>query len=130
MKLETFFEKFELFADAPNPVAKLRELVLELAVTGKLVAPDKRDEPALALLKSTKAERAKLIAKKKIKSRLATPVESDEQPFDLPSIWAWARLSDVGYELGQKVPNKCFALRNWNQTKLRPEHGNSSHAAR
>ena len=32
MKLETFFEKFEMFADAPKAVAKMRELVLELAV--------------------------------------------------------------------------------------------------
>lgn len=36
MKLERFFEKFELFADAPNAVAKMRELVLNLAVHGKL----------------------------------------------------------------------------------------------
>ena len=28
MKLETFFEKFDQFADAPNAVAKMRELVL------------------------------------------------------------------------------------------------------
>jgi len=37
MKLETFFEKFDQFADAPDAVAKMRELVLELAVQGKLV---------------------------------------------------------------------------------------------
>jgi type I restriction enzyme S subunit len=37
MRLETFFEKFELVADAPNAVGKMRELVLELAVQGKLV---------------------------------------------------------------------------------------------
>ena len=37
MKLETFFEKFDQIADAPDAVAKMRELVLELAVTGKLV---------------------------------------------------------------------------------------------
>lgn len=36
MRLETFFEKFEQFADAPNAVAKMRELVLQLGVTGKL----------------------------------------------------------------------------------------------
>ena len=36
MKLETFFEKFDQFADAPNAVAKMRELVLQLGVTGKL----------------------------------------------------------------------------------------------
>ena len=36
MTLETFFEKFDQFADAPSAVAKMRELVLQLAVQGKL----------------------------------------------------------------------------------------------
>ena len=40
MNLETFFEKFDLFADAPNAVAKMREFVLDLAVTGRLVEPE------------------------------------------------------------------------------------------
>lgn len=31
MNLDTFFEKFDLFADAPNAVAKMRELILWLA---------------------------------------------------------------------------------------------------
>ena len=45
MKLETFFEKFDQFADAPDAVAKMRELVLQLAVEGGLV-PHSADEPA------------------------------------------------------------------------------------
>src|SRR5215831_13993807 len=44
MTLETFFEKFELFADAPNAVEKMRELVLELATTGKLIDRDTETE--------------------------------------------------------------------------------------
>lgn len=36
MTLETFFEKFDLFADAPDAVAKMRELVLQLAIQGRL----------------------------------------------------------------------------------------------
>jgi type I restriction enzyme S subunit len=36
MNLETFFEKFDLFADAPDAVAKMRELVLRLAFSGGL----------------------------------------------------------------------------------------------
>jgi restriction endonuclease S subunit len=46
MKLETFFEKFELFADAPDAVAKMRELVMQLAVEGGLV-PHLSAEPAI-----------------------------------------------------------------------------------
>jgi len=48
MKLETFFEKFDQFADAPDAVAKMRELVLQLAVQGRLVPQDPNDEPAFA----------------------------------------------------------------------------------
>lgn len=36
MTLDTFFNKFDLFADAPNAVAKMRELVLRLAFSGGL----------------------------------------------------------------------------------------------
>ncbi len=50
MKLETFFEKFDQFADAPNSVVKMRELVLKLAVQGKLVDQLPSDEPATKLL--------------------------------------------------------------------------------
>lgn len=45
MTLETFFEKFDLFADAPGAVGKMRELVLELAVKGNLVE-QKSNEPS------------------------------------------------------------------------------------
>ena len=37
MTLETFFQKFDQSVDAPGVVAKRRELVLELAIQGKLV---------------------------------------------------------------------------------------------
>ena len=108
MKLETFFEKFELFADAPNAVAKMRELVLQLAVTGKLVEQREREGSASDLMQEIRAERAALVAARKIKARKSAPVLIDEQPFDIPAAWRWARLSDVGYELGQKVPDRRF----------------------
>ena len=36
MRPETFLEKFDLIADAPGAVAKMRELILELAIHGSL----------------------------------------------------------------------------------------------
>lgn len=38
MKLEALFEKFDQFADMPNAVARMRGLVLDLAIQGKLFA--------------------------------------------------------------------------------------------
>ena len=45
MKLETFFEKFDQFADAPDAVAKMRELLINLAIVGKLVPNDPDEMP-------------------------------------------------------------------------------------
>ncbi len=35
--LNAFFEKFDLFADAPDSVARMRELILDLAIGGSLL---------------------------------------------------------------------------------------------
>lgn len=46
MTLDTFFKKFDQFADAPDAVAKMRELVLRLAIQGGLV-PNLSNEAAV-----------------------------------------------------------------------------------
>ncbi len=50
-------------------IKKLRELILELAVRGKLVPQDPNDEPASELLKRIAVEKAELVKQGKIKSR-------------------------------------------------------------
>ncbi len=86
----------------------MRELVLDLAVTGRLVTQNRLDEPASVLLHTARTERERLTATRKIKARKSVPIGQDEQPFGLPSNWEWARLSEVGYELGQKAPDRRF----------------------
>ena len=77
-------------------IKKLRELILELAVRGKLVPQDANDEPASELLKCIQVEKAKLIAEGKIKHiKLLSEINDDEKLFELPSGWEWARLGDV-----------------------------------
>lgn len=77
-------------------VKKLRELILELAVRGKLVPQEPNEEPASELLKRIQAEKAKLIAEGKLKKeKPLAPIGEDEKPFELPQSWEWARLSDL-----------------------------------
>jgi len=45
MKADTFLKQFEQLAEAPDGITKLRELILQLAVRGKLVEQDPNDEP-------------------------------------------------------------------------------------
>jgi type I restriction enzyme S subunit len=77
-------------------VKKLRELILELAVRGKLVPQDVSDEPASVLLEKIVKEKEQLIADKKIKKQKSLPAITDEEkPLDLPHGWEWCHLQDV-----------------------------------
>ena len=78
-------------------IKKLRELILELAVRGKLVPQDANDEPASELLKRMQVKKAKLITEGKIKKTKSLPlITEEEKPFDLPQGWSWVRLGDTG----------------------------------
>ncbi len=85
-----------LMATAPGGVARLRELILTLAVQGKLVPQDPKDEPASELLKKIRAEKDQLIAEGKIKrDKPLAEIAEEEKPFELPSRWAWVRMGEV-----------------------------------
>ncbi|WFV07627.1 restriction endonuclease subunit S [Citrobacter freundii] len=78
-------------------IKKLRELILELAVRGKLVPQDSNDEPASVLLKRITAEKAELVKQGKIKKQKPLPeISEEEKPFELPEGWEWVRLGDLG----------------------------------
>ncbi|WP_428960104.1 hypothetical protein ACQR53_04475 [Xanthomonas oryzae] len=84
-----------LLAGAPNVIKKLRELILELAVRGKLVPQDPNDEPASELLKRTAEEKARLVSERRIKKQKVLPEISEEEvPFHVPTSWEWVRLGD------------------------------------
>lgn len=77
-------------------IKKLRELILELAVRGKLVPQDPNDEPASELLKRIAAEKAELVKQGKIKKQKPLPeINEDEKPFELPVGWEWVRLGFI-----------------------------------
>lgn len=93
-------------ASAPGGVARLRELILNLAVQGKLVPQDPADEPASVLLQKIRAEKDRLIAESKIKrDKPRVVVAEDKLPCDVPEGWVWARLSELGDFSGGKTPS-------------------------
>ena len=89
-------QQFDLLATAPGGVAKLRELVLTLAVQGKLVPQDPKDEPASVLLKNIQAQKERLFAIGALKKekRTASQIVEDLQAV-LPRGWEACRLSQL-----------------------------------
>jgi type I restriction enzyme, S subunit len=89
-------QHFDVAFAAPDGIKKLRELILTLAMQGKLVPQDPNDEPASELLRSIDAEKNRLIKEGKHKKSLSLPeIDHDELPYQLPKSWEWVRLGHL-----------------------------------
>ena len=106
-------------------IKKLRELILELAVRGKLVPQVAADEPASELLKRIQTEKSSRLRHppftkggKTAAAALLTPplakgglggISEDEKPFELPNGWEWAKLGAIGITQTGATPSKSNA---------------------
>ncbi len=91
-------------------IARLRELILDLAIRGKLVSQNPNDEPASKLLEKIEIERKELVKKGIIKSQKKySPFSDSDKLFDLPTGWEWVRVGMIGYDWGQKTPDAEFS---------------------
>jgi len=83
-------------------IKQLRQAFLREAMQGKLLTPVtssgvEKQETGHDLLAKIKAEKAKLIAEKKLKKeKELPPISEDEIPFEIPEHWAWCRLGEIG----------------------------------
>jgi type I restriction enzyme S subunit len=83
-------DHLDTFASAPEGFKRLRELVLNLAVRGRLVAQEANDEPAQHLIHKKK---------RRIDSEQHSPFTQ------LPLGWAFVSLSELGEFSGGKTPS-------------------------
>jgi type I restriction enzyme, S subunit len=89
-------QHFDVAFAAPDGIKKLRELILTLAMQGKLVPQDPNDEPASELLRSIETQKQQLVKDGKIKQSKPLPkITSEETPHDLPKGWEWTRLNNA-----------------------------------
>lgn len=87
---------FDTAFAAPDGIKKLRELILTLAMQGKLVPQDPSEQPAEELLQEIEAEKQRLVKEGKIKQpKPLPPVTEEEKPYVLPQGWEWARLGEI-----------------------------------
>jgi type I restriction enzyme S subunit len=89
-------EYLPLLVTAPQGIHKLRGLIVELAMQGRLLPQEPNDEPASEILSRIKKERAQLEAAGQCKKTKPAPVVTDkEQPYGLPAAWVWVRLGEI-----------------------------------
>jgi len=96
MDKDIFFAKFGHLTQGPEGIKKLRDLILQLAVQGKLVEQDADDTPMDESLVAIAAERDRLISTGIINRLKRIPVIEDEElPFEVPACWRWGRYNEL-----------------------------------
>jgi type I restriction enzyme S subunit len=92
---------------ASDGIAKLRELILTLAMQGKLVEQDENDPPASELLKEIESEKRRLVKAGEIKQPKPLPdIGQVEIPHMIPKSWAWVRFGDIAQHNSGKTLDK------------------------
>src|SRR4030095_163759 len=96
MNAVRLLQHFDRIGEPPGAIPRLRRFILDLAVRGKLVEQDPKDEPATELLKRIQAEKARLAKEEKIKQE--KPIQSrtnGSMPIELPKGWLWGCIQEI-----------------------------------
>ena len=95
----------ELNTALPN---RLRQSILQEAISGRLVPQDPNDEPASVLLQHIREEKARLVKEGKLKKKdlVETPIKEEEIPFEIPSSWVWVKISTLYQTSSGGTPEK------------------------
>lgn len=90
-------QHFDTAFAAPDGITKLRELVLTLAMQGKLLEQDPNDPPASELLKEIESGKKRQVKADKIKKpKSFSAIDQSDASYVLPQSWTWTRLGTIG----------------------------------
>ena len=114
-------EEIRVILGTPENIPQMRHFILDLAVRGKLMPQNSKDESAAKLLTKIAAEKKKLVRAGKIKpSAVLPPIADSEIPFAIPNGWEWMRLGNIGeWGSGTTPPREVSEYYNGNITWLK-----------
>jgi type I restriction enzyme S subunit len=92
VSLDLLLNQFDTIADSTAGVARLRQLILELAVRGRLAEQNPSDEPASALLERARLAKIKLGGS----ARRNDVPPSQNLSIPLAEGWVWTNLAELG----------------------------------
>ena len=96
MDAQGFLAEFGHIVNAPGGMARLRDLILELAIRGELLSSSTGTSDARMLLSEIVAFRAELVRTGKLRRPTPQPdIQDSELAFNLPANWAFERLGNV-----------------------------------
>jgi len=99
--------KFDTLYSVKQNVTDLRDVILNLAMRGKLVLQDDKDQSAVELHKVILLEKNNLIKRGSIRKQKELPaIKEEDIVYELPESWKWVRLNDFGTWKSGSTPNR------------------------
>lgn len=103
MDADLFLQQFGHLAQGEGGIKKLRDVILQLAVQGRLVKQNASEESAESLLKHMNIQKSKKASE--------NPV-----PFAIPASWRWVKLNEIAaLQIGKTPSRKETAY--WSESK-------------
>jgi type I restriction enzyme S subunit len=100
-------QHFEIAFAAPDGIKKLRELILTLAMQGKLVEQDPTDQPASELVKEIESEKQRLAKAGGVRIPKPLPqITEQEMTHEIPESWVWVRFGGIAQHNSGKTLDK------------------------
>jgi type I restriction enzyme S subunit len=107
MKLEMLFEKFELLAEAPDALTRMRGLILRLAMQGRLTERHTTDGSVDSLLREIEKDKVLLGSNSSAKSgSTKSSLVGGETKDAVPAEWTWMRFGDIARHNAGKTLDK------------------------
>src|SRR5262245_8868231 len=106
MNPERLLQNFDCISEAPDAILRLRQFILDLAVRGKLVEQDPKDEPAAELLKRMRTEQPLFEREGRVRGNTTvTQPNANGGPYIIPSSWVWVPFGEIMISRdGERVP--------------------------
>jgi hypothetical protein len=93
---------FTALSTRANQIKQLRQTILNMAVRGKLVPQDPKDQPASELLKQAKKSKQRLLVERSISRDSGPEYSTSATEQFAPAHWSWAYLDDIALVQGGK----------------------------
>lgn len=94
MDAQQFLAEFGHIANAPGGMVRLRELVIQLAISGKLVERDEKEKPVTNAITDAEARRTAYETELDLRATRLHPA-LNSSPFPIPEHWQWVRLEQI-----------------------------------
>lgn len=107
MDSNQFLSEFGHIANAPGGVRRLRELILALAMQGRLAESKSNDSQISNNLDIINQVKQRLIKEKKVlTSKFVPELQQNEFPHAIPQHWGWVRFGNIAQHNTGKTLNK------------------------